>query len=31
VKDIMGCTHLLVEVEKAHLEVALNTPRMVRL
>ena len=28
-KDIVGCTHLLVKVEKAQLEVELNTPRMV--
>jgi len=31
VKDIVGCTHLEVEVEKAQLEVELNTPGMVRL
>ena len=31
VEDIVGCTHLLVEVEYAQLEVKLNTPRMVRL
>ena len=31
VEDIVGCTHLLVEVENAQLEVELNTPVMVRL
>ena len=31
VEDIVGCTHLLVEVEYAQLEVELNTPIMVRL
>jgi hypothetical protein len=31
VEDIVGSTHLEVEVEKAQLEVELNTPRMVRL
>ena len=31
VEDIVGCTHLLVEVEYAQLEVELNTPVMVRL
>jgi len=31
VKDIVGCTHLLVEVEKAQLEVEWNTPGMIRL
>ena len=31
VEDIVGCTHLLVEVEKVQLEVELNTPGMVRL
>jgi len=30
VEDIVGCTHLLVEIEKAQLEVELNTPGMVR-
>ena len=31
VEDIVGCTHLLVEVEYAQLEVELNKPVMVRL
>jgi len=31
VEDIVRCTHLLVEVEYAQLEVELNTPVMVRL
>ncbi|KEH29636.1 hypothetical protein MTR_4g046673 [Medicago truncatula] len=31
VEDIVGCMHLLVEVEYAQLEVELNTPVMVRL
>jgi len=31
VEDIVGCTHFLVEVENAQLEVELNTPVMVRL
>jgi len=31
VEDIVGYTHLIVEVEKAQLEVELNTPEMVRL
>lgn len=31
VEDIVGCTHLLVEVEYAQREVELNTPVMVRL
>jgi len=31
VEDIVGCTHLLVKVEYAQLEVELNTPVMVRL
>jgi len=31
VEDIVGCTHLLVEVEYAQLEVELITPVMVRL
>jgi len=31
VEDIVGRTHLLVEVEYAQLEVELNTPVMVRL
>jgi len=31
VEDIVGCTHLLVEVEYAQLEVELNTSVMVRL
>jgi len=31
VEDIVGCTHLLVEVEYAQLEVELNTPIMARL
>jgi len=31
VEDIVGCAHLEVEVEKAQLEVELNTPGMVRL
>jgi len=31
VEDILGCTHLLVEVEYAQLEVELNTLIMVRL
>ena len=30
-EDIVGCTHLLVEVEYVQLEVELNTPVMVRL
>ena len=30
-EDILGGTHLLVEVEYAQLEVDLNTPEMVRL
>ena len=30
-EDIVGCTHLLVEVEYAQLEVELNTPVLVRL
>ena len=30
-KDRVGCKHFLVEVEKAQLEVELNSPRMVRL
>ena len=30
-KDIVGCTHLLVEVKKSLLEVELNTPRMLGL
>jgi hypothetical protein len=31
VEDIVGCMHLLVEVEYAQVEVELNTPVMVRL
>jgi len=31
VEDIVGCTHLLVEVENTQLEVELNTQGMVRL
>jgi len=31
VEDIVGCTHLLVEVEYAQVEVELNTSVMVRL
>jgi len=31
VEDIVGCTHLLVEVEYAQLKVELNTPIMVPL
>jgi len=31
VEDIVGCTHLEVEVDIAHLEVELNTLEMVRL
>ena len=30
-EDIVGCTHLLLEVEYAQLEVELNTLKMVRL
>ena len=30
-EDIVGCTHLLVEVKYAQHEVELNTPVMVRL
>ena len=30
-EDIVGCRHLLVQVEYTQLEVELNTPEMVRL